>query len=167
MCSKIPFGAGLVVQWLSSPALLWFPQVCRFRSQMWTYIPLINPRSGGIPNIKQRKIGTDVSSATVFLEHKEEDWQQMLTKGQSFSHTHKIPLEGLLCECNDGQANAQLLSLEIFQCTDPLQRNTVGNIFGLSTDGHLLWICPCTLSKWLLKNDLHYKEMFLTRIYSI
>ena len=34
---------------------------------------------------KQRKTGTDVSSGPVFLKQKEEDWQQMLAQGQSFS----------------------------------------------------------------------------------
>ena len=42
-------------------------------------------------HIKQRKIGTDVSSVTVFLKQKEEDWQQMLAQGQSSSHTQKKP----------------------------------------------------------------------------
>ena len=35
--------------------------------------------------MKQRKIGTDVSSRTIFLKQKEEDWQWMLAQGQSFS----------------------------------------------------------------------------------
>ena len=34
---------------------------------------------------KKRKIGTDVSSGTIFLKQKEEDWQQMLAQGQSSS----------------------------------------------------------------------------------
>ena len=37
---------------------------------------------------KKRKIGTDVSSVTIFLKQKEEDWHQMLAQGQSSSHTH-------------------------------------------------------------------------------
>ena len=35
----------------------------------------------GVPHIKQRKMGTDVSSGTVFLSKKEEDWWQMLAQG--------------------------------------------------------------------------------------
>ena len=30
----------------------------------------------------------DVSSGTIFLKRKEEDWQQMLAQGQPSSHTH-------------------------------------------------------------------------------
>ena len=37
------------------------------------------------PNIKQRKTGTDVTSATIFLKQQEEDWQQILAQGQSSS----------------------------------------------------------------------------------
>ena len=38
------------------------------------------------------KIGTDVSSVTIFLKQKEEDWQSMLAQSQfsSYAHTHKI-----------------------------------------------------------------------------
>ena len=32
--------------------------------------------------------GIDVSSETIFLKQKEEDWQQMLAQGQCSSHTH-------------------------------------------------------------------------------
>ena len=34
---------------------------------------------------KQRKVGTDVSSGTILLKQKEEDWQQGLVQGQSSS----------------------------------------------------------------------------------
>ena len=34
---------------------------------------------------KWRKIGTDVSSGTILLKQKEEDWQQRLAQGQSSS----------------------------------------------------------------------------------
>ena len=40
-------------------------------------------------HIKQKKIGTDVSSVTIFLKQKEEDWQQMLVQGQPSSHQKK------------------------------------------------------------------------------
>ena len=46
--------------------------------------PLAKPHWGGIPH-KMRKVGTDVNSATIFLKQKEEDCQQMLAQGQSFS----------------------------------------------------------------------------------
>ena len=39
-------------------------------------------------HIKQRKIGTYVSSVTISSSKKEEDQQQTLAQGQSFSHTH-------------------------------------------------------------------------------
>ena len=35
----------------------------------------------GVPHIKWRKMGTDVSSGPVFLSKKEEDWQWMLAQG--------------------------------------------------------------------------------------
>ena len=58
-------------------------------SQVW--IPgmdmelLIKPCWGSIPHTKKRKVGTDVSSATIFLKWKEEDGQQILAQGQSSS----------------------------------------------------------------------------------
>ena len=39
--------------------------------------------------LKERKTGTDVSSATIFLKQKEKDWQQMLAQGQSSSQEKK------------------------------------------------------------------------------
>ena len=38
---------------------------------------------------KYRKIGIDVSSETIFLKQKQEDWKQMLAQGQSFLPTQK------------------------------------------------------------------------------
>ena len=46
--------------------------------------PAHHSSSLGIPHAKQRKIATDVSSATIFLKQKE-DWQYMLAQGQSSS----------------------------------------------------------------------------------
>ena len=46
---------------------------------------LVKPRCRSIPHTKERKIGTDVSSATIFRKQKEEDWQQMVAQGQSSS----------------------------------------------------------------------------------
>ena len=40
---------------------------------VWTYSPLIS-HAVAVPHIKERKMGMDVSSATVFLKQKEEDW---------------------------------------------------------------------------------------------
>ena len=37
--------------------------------------------AGGSSQTKQGNIGTDVSSGTIFLKQKEEDWQQMLAQG--------------------------------------------------------------------------------------
>ena len=50
--SKLLCGAGPVVWWLSSHALLQWPRVRWFRSWMWTYTPLIKPCCGGIPYTK-------------------------------------------------------------------------------------------------------------------
>ena len=79
-------GASLVSQWLHLHTPLQWPRVCRFRSQAWTYIWLINPCCGS-KHTKWREIGTDVSSGTVFLKQKEKDWQWMLAQGQSSSQT--------------------------------------------------------------------------------
>ena len=45
-------GASPVAQWLSSHALCWWPGVCEFGSQAWTYTLLIKPCCGGIPYTK-------------------------------------------------------------------------------------------------------------------
>ena len=55
----------------------------------WTYALLIKPCCGRVPHKKQRKLGTDVSSGTMFLKQKEEVWQQKLAQGQSFSPKKK------------------------------------------------------------------------------
>ena len=62
--------AGLVVQWVSSCALLLWPTAHGFGSQVWTYVLLIKPCCGGVPHRKQRKMGTDISSGTIFLSKK-------------------------------------------------------------------------------------------------
>ena len=54
-------------------------------AQGQTYIPLIKPCCDNVPHTKQKKTGTDVSSAIIFLKQKEEDWQQVLAQGQSSS----------------------------------------------------------------------------------
>ena len=53
------------------------PRVYGFRSQARTYTSL-KPCCGGIPPTKERKIVTDVSSATLFLTKKE----KILKKGE-------------------------------------------------------------------------------------
>ena len=68
-----------MAQWLSSCALLQQPEVCRFGSQVQTYVPLIKPCCGGVPHMEQRKMGTDVSSGPIFLtknKKKREIWTQ-------------------------------------------------------------------------------------------
>ena len=50
---KFNQGAGQVAQWLGSHALLWQPGVCGFRSQVWTYAPLVKPCCGRRPTYKQ------------------------------------------------------------------------------------------------------------------
>ena len=48
------------------------------------------------PKYKIEEDGTDVSSATIFLKQKEEDWQQMLlAQGQSSSPKNKIKCQSL------------------------------------------------------------------------
>ena len=49
---------------------------------------LVKPCCNGL-YIKWRKMGTDVSSKTIFLKQQEEDWQQLLAQGQYSSHTKK------------------------------------------------------------------------------
>ena len=44
--------------------------VSGFRSWAWTYTQLIKPHCGGVLYTKQRKIGMDVSSVTIFLSSK-------------------------------------------------------------------------------------------------
>ena len=76
---------GVVVKFTYSSLAAWGLQV---------WIPgtdlalLAKPYCGSIPH--KIKIGTDVSSLSIFLKQKEEDWQQMLAQGQSSSHTHQI-----------------------------------------------------------------------------
>ena len=76
---------GIVVKFACSASVAW-------GSQVWIpgvdLAPLIKPRYGGIPH-KIEEVGTDASSATIFLKKKEEDWQQMLAQGQSSSQKKK------------------------------------------------------------------------------
>ena len=57
----------------------------RFSSRVQTYTICQWPCCSGDPHTKWRKTGTDVSSGTIFLKQKEEDWQQMLAQGESSS----------------------------------------------------------------------------------
>ena len=63
-------GAVLVAQWLSLHILLQQPGVCRFGSQVQTWHRLASHAVIGVPHIKQRKMGMDVSSGPVFLSKK-------------------------------------------------------------------------------------------------
>ena len=60
-----------MVKFMHSTSVAW-------SSQVWIpgvdIAPLIRPHCGGIPH-KIKKMGTDVSSDTIFLKQKEEDWQ--------------------------------------------------------------------------------------------
>ena len=62
--------AGLMVQWLSLHVLLWRPGVCQFRSRVWTWHRMSSHAVAGVPHVKWRKMGTDVSSGPVFLSKK-------------------------------------------------------------------------------------------------
>ena len=50
--------------------------------------PLVKSHCGGVTH-KAEEDGIDVSSATIFLKQKEEDWQPMLAQGQSSSQKTK------------------------------------------------------------------------------
>ena len=63
-------GAGPMVQWVSShvPASAAWGLPVRFRVRTWHH--LTSHAVGGVPHIKQRKMGTEVSSGPVFLSKK-------------------------------------------------------------------------------------------------
>ena len=63
---------GAVVKF--SGSLRW-PRVRQFGSQVQTWHCLTSHAVVGVPHIKQRKMGTDVSSGLGFLSKKEENWQ--------------------------------------------------------------------------------------------
>ena len=63
-------GASLVAQRLSAHVPLQQPGVCQFGSQVWTWHHLTSHAVVGVPHIKQRKMGMDVSSGPVFLSRK-------------------------------------------------------------------------------------------------
>ena len=75
-CKKFQ-GAGLVAWWLSLPALLRRPRVRRFRSRVRTQHCLSSHAVVASPT-NQRKIGTDVSSATIFLTHTHKNSEQIV-----------------------------------------------------------------------------------------
>ena len=60
-------GASLVVQQLSSHIQIRQPRVCQLGSRVWTWHGLSSHAMAGIPHIKQRKIGMDISSGPDFL----------------------------------------------------------------------------------------------------
>ena len=57
-------------QRLSVHVPLWRPRVRRFESQVRTWHCLAGYAVVGVPHIKWRKMGTDVSSGLVFLKKK-------------------------------------------------------------------------------------------------
>ena len=71
--------AGPVAQWLSVH-ILQRPGVPQFGSRVRTWLGIASHAVVGVPHIKQRKMGKDVSSGPAFLRKKEEDWQ-MLAQG--------------------------------------------------------------------------------------
>ena len=72
--------------WLSLHALLQWPTVHRFRSWARTWHHRSLSHAVVASHREQRMIGTDVSTATIVLKQKEEDCQQMLAQGQSYTH---------------------------------------------------------------------------------
>ena len=67
---KTGIGAGLVAQRVSVHVPLRQPGVHQFRSWVWTGHPLASHAVVGVPHIKQRKMGMDVSSGPGFLSKK-------------------------------------------------------------------------------------------------
>ena len=67
---NMPDWACPVAQRLSAHVLLQRPRVRWFGSWVQTWHRLASHAVVGIPNIKQRKMGTDVSSGPVFLSEK-------------------------------------------------------------------------------------------------
>ena len=74
--------SGVVVKFVLSPLAAWGSQV-----QITTHCS--SSRAVVVFHIKQRKIGTEVSSAIIFLQQKVEDQQQMLAQSQSSSQRKK------------------------------------------------------------------------------
>ena len=70
-------GAGPVTQWLSLHTLLYQPRVRRFRSRVWTQ-HCSSSQAVVTSQANQRKIGTDVSSATTFLTKKTKQKQKRI-----------------------------------------------------------------------------------------
>ena len=67
---RASLGAALVAQWLSVHIVLRRRRVRQFGSRMQTWLHLAGHVAVGIPRIKQRKMGTGVSSGPVFLSKK-------------------------------------------------------------------------------------------------
>ena len=66
----IQMGFGPVVQWLRLHIPLLQPGISWFGSQVRTWHHLASHAVVGVPHIKWRKMGTDVSSGSVFLSKK-------------------------------------------------------------------------------------------------
>ena len=78
---KLTLGAGPVAQRLSAHVPLGWLGVHRFGSHVWAWHCLASYAVVGVPCIKWRKTGMDVSAGPVSLsEKKEEGWQQMLAQ---------------------------------------------------------------------------------------
>ena len=76
-CFESNQGAGLVVQQLSAQVLLLWPRVHWFGSRVRTWHRMASHAVVGVPHIKWRKMGMDVSSGPVFLRKEEEDLQML------------------------------------------------------------------------------------------
>ena len=65
----MPWGwsGGVVVKFVCSALVAWVRGV---KSWAHTYAPLIKLYCGSIPHTKYRKMGTDVSTGTIFLKKK-------------------------------------------------------------------------------------------------
>ena len=70
MLFKIFHGASPVAQRLRVYVLLWRPGIHRFGSRVQTWHLLSSHAVVGVPHIKERKMGTDVSSGSGFLSKK-------------------------------------------------------------------------------------------------
>ena len=79
--NKTHAGAGPVAQRLSVYIPLWQPAVCQLASWVWTWHRLASHATVGVPHIKWRKMGMDVSSGPVFLSKKRGGLAADVTQG--------------------------------------------------------------------------------------
>ena len=98
----------------SSPSASWVQFWAPTYTTWW-------PCSGGDPQRKQRKIGTDVSSERIFLKQKEEDWQQMFAQGESSSEKKKSQERKKVFHCYFSEISRDVFNPLYFEESPPFQ----------------------------------------------